>query len=91
MNKFNWDINPVTTYCSKECYEREVKKFIWDYQYGVIKREFKFFMKHLYRFLYLIYKFYLKDILISILGVSILLLAYLILNYILYAVEKYIN
>ena len=29
MNKFNWDINPVTTYCSKECYEREVKKFIW--------------------------------------------------------------
>lgn len=91
MNKFNFDINPVTTYCSKECYEREVKKFIWDYQYELIKKEFKSLLKHLYRFLYLVYKFYLKDILISILGVSILLLAYLTLNYILYTVEKYIN
>ena len=91
MNKFNFDINPVTTYCSKECYEREVKKFIWNYQFGLIKREFKSFMKHLYRFLYLIYKFYLKDILMSIFGICILLLVYLTLNYILYAVEKYIN
>lgn len=91
MNKFNWDINPVTTYCSKECYEREVKKFIWDYQYELIKKEFKSLLKHIYRFLNLVYKFYLKDILISISGICILLLAYLTLNYILYAVEKYIN
>lgn len=91
MNKFNWDINPVTTYCSKECYEREVKKFIWDYQYELIKEEFKSLMKHLYKFLYLIHKFYLKDILISMLRVSILLFAYLTLNYIIYAIEKYIN
>ena len=91
MNKFKWEINPVTTYCSKECYEREVKKFIWDYQYELIKEEFKSLMKHLYKFLYLIHKFYLKDILISMLGVSILLFAYLTLNYIIYAIEKYIN
>lgn len=91
MNKFNWDINPVTTYCSKECYEREVKKFIWNYQYGLIKKEFKSLLKHLYRFLYLIYKCYLKDILISIFGIVILLSAFLTLNYILYSIEKYIN
>lgn len=91
MNKFNWEINPVTTYCSKECYEREVKKFIWDYQYEVIKREFKSLLKHIYRFLNLVYKFYLKDISISIFGIVILLLAFLTLNYILYAIEKYIN
>lgn len=91
MNKFNCDINPVTTYCSKECYEREVKKFIWNYQFGVVKREFRSLLKHLYRFLYLIYKCYLKDVLISMLGISILLFIYLILNYTLYAIEKYIN
>lgn len=91
MNKFNCDINPVTTYCSKECYEREVKKFIWNYQYGLIKREFKSFIKHLCKFLYLIYKCYLKDVLISMFGISILLFAYLTLNYIIYAIEKYIN
>lgn len=91
MNKFHCDINPVTTYCSKECYEKQVKKFIWRYQFGLIKREFKSLMKHLYRFLYLIYKCYLKDVLFSILGISILLFAYLTLNYILYAIEKYIN
>ena len=39
MNKFNCDINPVTTYCSEEGYKREVKKFIWNYQYGLIKKE----------------------------------------------------
>ena len=91
MNKFNWDINSVTTYCSKECYKREVKKFIWNYQYGLITREFKSLLKHLYKFLYLVYKFYLKDILISMLGVSILLFIYLTLNYIIYTIEKYIN
>lgn len=91
MNKFNWDINPVTTYCSKDCYEREIKKFIWDYQYEIIKKEFKSLLKHLYRFLYLVYKLYLKDISISIFGIVILLLAFLTLNYIIYAIEKYIN
>lgn len=91
MNKFNWEINPVTTYCSKECYEREVKKFIWDYQYELIKKEFKSLLKHLYRFLYLVYKCYLKDILNFILGFSILLVGYFILNGLIWAVETYIN
>lgn len=91
MNKFNWEINPVTTYCSKECYEREVKKFIWDYQYELIKEEFKSLLKHLYKFFYLIYKFYLKDILNFILGFSILLVGCFILNGLIWAVETYVN
>ena len=91
MNKFNWDINLVTTYCSKECYEKEVKKFIWDYQCELIKEEFKLFMKHFGKFLYLIYKYYLQDVVNFLLGFSILLVGYFILNSLIWAVETYIN
>ena len=91
MNKFNWDINPVTTYCSKDCYKREVKKFIWNYQLGVVKREFRSLMKHFGKFLYLIYKWYLKDAVNFLLGFSIILIIYLILNGMIWAVETYIN
>lgn len=91
MNKFNWDINPVTTYCSKGCYEREVKKFIWDYQYKLVKRELKSFMKHFGKFLYLICKYYLQDAINFLLGLSIFMLGYFILNGIILAVENYIK
>ena len=59
--KFNCKINPITTYCSKECYRREVKRFIWSYQYRLIKNEFESLIKHLHRFLYLLYKYYIKE------------------------------
>ena len=91
MNKCNCNIRPVTTYCSKDCYKREVKKFIWDYQYKLVKRELKSFMKHFGKFLYLIYKYYLKDAVNFLLGISIILMVYLILNSIIWAVETYIN
>lgn len=91
MNKGNFEVRYRTTYCSKDCYKREVKKFIWNYQYGLIKREFKSFMEHLGKFFHLIYKYYLKDILTSILGFSILLVGYFILNGLILAVETYIN
>lgn len=48
------------TYCSKECYRRYIKRFIWQYQFDVIKREFISLMKHFYKFIYLIYKYYIK-------------------------------
>lgn len=91
MNKYNCEVRYRTTYCSKDCYKREVKKFIWNYQFGVVKREFKSLMKHLTKFFYLIYKYYLKDILTTVLGFSIILIIYLILNGIMWAVETYIN
>lgn len=49
-----------TTYCSKECYRQYIKRFIWQYQFNVIKREFISLMKHFYKFIYLIYKYYIK-------------------------------
>lgn len=91
MNKFHYNINPVTTYCSKEYYEREVKKFIWDYRYKLVKRELKSFMKHFGKFLYLIYKYYLQDAINFLLGLSIFMLVYFILNGIILAVENYIK
>jgi len=91
MNKFNCNINPITTYCSKECYEKYAKKFIWEYEYKAVKRQFKSAFKQLENFSYSIYKWYLKDIITSILGISIILMGYLILNSIIWAVEKYVN
>ena len=91
MNKFHYDIKPVTTYCSKECYKEYAKKFILEYEYKSVKREFKSAFKQLANFSYSIYKWYLKDIINSILGISIILMIYLILNSIIWAVETYIN
>ena len=91
MNKCNCEAHPVTTYCSKECYKREVRKFIWKYQYGVVKREFKSLMRHLGKFLHLIYKYYLQDIASFLLGFSILLVGYLIVNGLIWTVETYIK
>lgn len=87
MNKFNFEINPVTTYCSKDCYKREIKKFIWDYQANVIKREFKSLMKHFGKFISLIYKWYLKDYVNTMLKISIILIIYFILSEIIYLIE----
>lgn len=91
MNKPECEVQFRTTYCSKDCYKREIKKFIWDYQFGVVKREFKSSMKHFGKFLYLIYKYYLKDILTTVLGISIILVVYLIVNGLIHLVEIYIN
>lgn len=80
-----------TTYCSKDCYKRYVKKFIWNYYGKLIKKEFKSLMFHLYKFLGLIYKCYIKDFLNTILKISIILIAYFSLSTIIYLVETYIN
>ena len=89
--KFDYKIYQVTTYCSKECYKKYIKKFILEYEYEAVKREFKSAFKQLANFSYSIYKWYLKDIINSILGISIILMIYLILNSIIWAVETYIN
>lgn len=91
MNKCNCEVRYRTIYCSKDCYKREVKKFIWNYQFGVVKREFISLMKHFGKFLYLIYKYYLQDVVNFLLGFSILLVVYFILNGLIWAVETYIN
>ena len=91
MTKPECIVRPRTIYCSKDCYKREVKKFIWNYQFGVVKREFKSLMKHFGKFLYLIYKWYLKDIVNFLFGFSILLVGYLIVNGLIWAVETYIK
>ena len=87
MKKFNFEINPETTYCSDECYKREIKKFIWSYQANVIKREFKSLMKHFGKFISLIYKYYLKDHINVMLKISIILITYFILSEIIYLIE----
>ena len=91
MNKCNFEVNYKTMYCTKDWYKREIKKFILNYQYGLIKREFKSFIKHFCKFFYLIYKYYLKDVLNNILGFSILSVVYFILNGLIWAVETYVN
>ena len=91
MNKFNFEINPVTTYCSYECCKREIKKFIWSYQADVIKREFKSLMKHFGKFISLIYKYYLKDYVNTMLKISIILIIYFTLSEIIYLIETYIK
>jgi len=91
MNRCSFSSRPVTTYCSRNCYKKEARKFIWNYQYRLVIREFKTFIKDLFKFFYLIYKWYLKDILNFILGFSILIVVYLIINGLIWAIETYIK
>lgn len=89
--KFDCQINPVTTYCSKDCYKRYVKKFIWNYYYKIVKKNFIDFIKSLYKFVNLLYKYYIKDILINMFKISIILIVYFTLSEIIYLVETYIK
>lgn len=87
---------PTTTYCSKDCYKRYVKKFIWNYfiwnyYYKMVKKNFIDFIKSLYKFVNLLYKYYIKDILINMFKISIILIAYFTLSEIIYLVETYIK
>lgn len=80
-----------TRYCSKECYKNHIKKFIWNYYYKMVKKNFIDFIKSLYKFVNLLYKYYIKDILINMFKISIILIAYFILSEIIYLVETYIK
>lgn len=80
-----------TRYCSKECYKKNIKKFIWNYYYKMVKKNFIDFIKSLYKFIKMIHKYYIKDILINIFKISIILIAYFSLSSIIYLVETYIK
>lgn len=72
------------TYCSKGCYNREVRKYIRNYKFNRVKKEVK-------EFLTLIYKAYIRkyiqELPTFILSMFILFTLYMILNTIIWAVE----
>lgn len=75
-------------YDSKDCYNKMVKKYIWEYQFNKTKRQVIAFIK-------LIYKTYLKDYVEAfpafMFSMFILCSLLMILNTIIWAVETFIK
>lgn len=81
----------VTTYCSRKCYKREMRRLIWCYYAKKVLKEFINLSKSFGKLIKLIYKFYIKDFLITSFKISIIFIAYFSLSTIIYLVETYIK
>lgn len=75
---------PKTTYCSKECYRKELKNYLWNYKFRIFKKELRDFSK-------LFFRIYFPKVVEFLISMFILSLIFMTFDMLIWAVEMFIN